>query len=420
MIEGRTAERLSGRLGELQPELDELVSELIAIDSQIPPYSNEQAIVAFLRQYADGHGLGAGRTLAKDPGRPNLVIRIESGRPGPVLGLCGHVDTKPVGSAAGQWRTDPFTATNLDGMIFGLGTSDMKAAVAAMVISARALRDVEAITAGALELILVADEEAGATYGSRWLAPRLGYLDACVIGEPSGWERDWQGLHLISRGLSCVRIQVAGTQRHSSLSDRLPSTNAALQMARLMTEMNDTLTLTYPRQPFDELRPTVNIGVLVQGGVFFGVVPGEATFGCDIRTVPGMTQEQLAADLQVWLQETCQKLGVEAALTFEPGLTWIDSSTIQADERIVQAAQEACTLSLGTPPALSFFPGTTDAPWFSREGIPTIPSLGPGVLTYCHGPNEAVSARSVHEAASIYAHLAASFLMPQSSSTIRA
>lgn len=409
------AQRLSDRLRELEPDLDQLVTDLISIDSQIPPYSDEQAIVAFLRQYLDGHGLGAGTVLAKDPSRPNLVVRIGSGRPGPVLGLCGHVDTKPVGNAADQWRTDPFAATDIEGMIFGLGASDMKAAVSAMVIAARALHDVGAISAGALELILVADEEAGATHGSKWLAPSLGHLDACVIGEPSGWERDWQGLHVISRGLSCFRVRVAGTQRHSSLSDRLPSTNASLQLARLMIEMTDTLTLSYPRQPFEDLRPTVNVGVLVQGGVFFGVVPGEATFGCDIRTVPGMTQEQLGADLEAWLGKSCEQLGVEAELAFEPGLTWIDPSTVGAGEQIVRAAQEACTRSLGAAPPLSFFPGTTDAPWFSREGIPTIPSLGPGVLTYCHGPNEAVSARSVHEAASIYAHLAAGFLAPSSS-----
>lgn len=407
-------QRLSERLHGLQPDLDHLVTDLVAIDSQIPPYSDEQAIVDFLRQYLDGHGLGTGAVLAKDPSRPNLVVRIESGRAGPVLGLCGHVDTKPVGDAAEQWRTDPFAATDIGGMIYGLGASDMKAAVAAMVIAARALHDVGAIGAGALELILVADEEAGATYGSKWLAPRLGHLDACVIGEPSGWERDWQGLHVISRGLSCFRVRVAGTQRHSSLSDRLPSTNASLQLARLMIEMSETLSLSYPRQPFEDLRPTVNAGVLVQGGVFFGVVPGEATFGCDIRTVPGMTHQQLADDLEAWLGDATARLGVDAELVFEPGLTWIDPSTVGADEPVVRAAQEACGRSLRTAPPLSFFPGTTDAPWFAREGIPTIPSLGPGILTYCHGPNEAVSRRSVHEAASIYAHLAADFLAPSS------
>lgn len=414
------AARISNRLAELRPDLDELVTRLIAIDSQIPPFSDERAIVSFLRDYTNSHGLGAGEVESKDPNRPNLVIRVDSGRPGPILGLCGHVDTKPVGDAADQWRSDPFVATHNDGMVYGLGASDMKAAVAAMVISARALHDLDAMSAGALELILVADEEAGAAYGSKWLAPRLRHLDACVIGEPSGWARDWQGLHLISRGLSCFRVRVAGTQRHSSLSDRLPSTNASLQLARLMLDMGQTLTLSHPRQPFEDLRPTVNVGVLVDGGVFFGVTPGEATFGCDVRTVPGMTHDQLADDLDTWLRRARETMGIDAELAFEPGLSWIDASMIPADAPVVRAAGEACARTLGDTPPLSFFPGTTDAPWFTREGIPTIPSLGPGILTYCHGPNEAVSERSIHQAASIYAHLAAEFLGSQSSNTTRA
>ncbi|QGN34319.1 M20 family metallopeptidase [Microlunatus sp. Gsoil 973] len=419
MINGPT-DQLADRLDQLRPDLDQLVAELIAINSQIPPHGDEQAIVEFLREYLHGHGLGAGTVLSKEPSRPNLVLRIQGDQPGPVLGLCGHVDTKPVGDAAEQWRTEPLVATDVDGMIFGLGASDMKAAVAAMVTAARAAHDVGAINKGALELILVADEEAGATYGSRWLAPQLSDLDACVIGEPSGWERDWQGLHLISRGLSCFRIRVAGTQRHSSLSDRLPSINASLQLARLMIEMNESMRLSYPKQLFGELRPTVNPGVLLHGGVFFGVVPGEATFGCDVRTVPGMTYEQLSDDLRRWLRRASERLGIDAELEFEPGLTWIDPSTVPAESPIVRAAQRACRRALGEAPPLSFFPGTTDAPWFTAAGVPTIPSLGPGILTYCHGPNEAVSARSVHQAAAIYAHLVADFLGDQSSSTIMA
>jgi acetylornithine deacetylase/succinyl-diaminopimelate desuccinylase-like protein len=404
-----TTEELAGRVRDLEGDLLELVSQLIAIDSQIPPYGDERAIVGFLQSYFAKHGLGSGTVLAKDPDRPNLVLRLEGDPSGPTLGLCGHVDTKPVGAAADQWRTDPFSVTHVDGMLYGLGTSDMKAAVAAMIIAARAGRDVDAFTGGSLELVLVADEEAGATYGAQWLAPQLRHLDACLIGEPSGWERDWQGLHLVSRGLSCFRIRVAGTQRHSSLSDRLPSTNACLEMARLMTEMGEELRLTYPGQVFADLQPTVNTGVLVDGGVSFGVVPGEASFGCEVRAVPGMSVEQLAADVRGWLDKAHADWGVEATLTFEPGLTWIDPSEVAADAAVVQAAQAGCAIALESPPPLSFFPGTTDAPWFTAQGIPTIPSLGPGILTYCHGPNEAVSVRSVKEAAAVYAHTATAF-----------
>ncbi|HIT76372.1 MAG TPA: M20/M25/M40 family metallo-hydrolase [Candidatus Avipropionibacterium avicola] len=403
-------DRLSARVEELEPELDALVADLVAIDSQIPPYADERAVVAHLRQQGEARGLGAGEVMAAAPERPNLVLRVDGNPDGRRLGLCGHVDTKPVGDAAHLWRTDPLVATEIDGMLYGLGTSDMKAAVAAMVIAAQACVEAGITEHGSLELALVADEEAGAQFGSKWLAPQLTHWDGCLIGEPSGWERDWQGLHLVSRGLSCFRITVLGTQRHSSLSDRLPAVNASMQLATLMSRMPSDLVITHPSQQFDDLRPTVNPGVMINGGVYYGVVPGEAMFACDIRAVPGMTLESLTEDLHAWLERAEQELGIEARLEFEPDLTWIDPSVIAADDPLVVAAQDGCARVLADPPPLSFFPGTTDAPWFSAAGVPTIPSLGPGILTYCHGPNEAVSVESVRQAAHLYAHTIVSYL----------
>lgn len=62
---------------------------------------------------------------------------------------------------------------------------------------------------------------------------------------------------------------------------------------------------------------------------------------------------------------------------------------------------------LDETPSLGVFPGATDAPWFERAGIPTLPSFGPGILTHCHGPNEYVELERVHEAARMYARIAA-------------
>ena len=400
-------ERLSAR----RVSLETLVEDLVAINSQIPPYGDEREIASFLRGVAVGLGLPEPEILAKDPARPNLVIRIPGEGGGPTLALNGHIDTKPVGDAADQWTTDPLVATRVGERMYGLGVSDMKGAVACMIHAAAAIRDAGVRLKGDLVLIFVADEEAGAFYGSRFVAPLVkDDIDACLIGEPSGWTRDWEGLHVISRGICCFEVHVRGTQMHSSLSDRMPSVNSNLEMARIMLGMRDQLAMAPLQHSVGQLHPTLNVGVLARGGVFYGVVPGESMFACDLRTLPGMSEDDVVAMLDSWASAQSVPDGLPSVrVQFDPVLRWIAPSEISVMHPLVRAAQDAVDAVLAEPPTPSMFPGTTDAPWFSEEGIPTIPSLGPGILTYCHGPNEYVTVESLHEAARIYARTALSF-----------
>jgi acetylornithine deacetylase/succinyl-diaminopimelate desuccinylase-like protein len=389
-----------------------LVADLVACDSQIPPFSDERAVAGLVRDRMEALGLGRGEVVAADPDRPNVVVRIAGSGGGPTLMLNGHLDTKPVGGARSEWDSDPLTPDVRDGRLYGLGAADMKAAVAAMVMAAAALGATGPL-AGDLVLAFVADEEAGATLGAKFLAPRLERIDAALVGEPSGWDHDWQGLHLVSRGLCCFRVRVRGTQMHSSLSDRMPSVNASRTMAELMVAIERELELDREPHPLGGVGPTLNVGVLVEGGVFFGVVPGHAEFACDLRTLPGMSEEDVHAALEHWLERRrAADPKLDAEIAYEPGLSWIPASEIARDHPLVHAAQDAAAHVLGAAPPLSVFPGACDAPWFAGAGIPTIPSFGPGVLTCCHGPNEHVELDRVQEAARIYAHTAAAFCGP--------
>ena len=396
-------------LADHREALISLVADLVAIDSQIPPHADERAIVAFLRDRMADLGLSRGEVIAARPDRPNLVTRLAGTGGGPTLMLNGHLDTKPVGDARDQWLSDPLTAEVRDGQLFGLGSADMKAAVAAMVFAAAAIHATSRL-AGDLVLAFVADEEAGANLGAKFLAPRLQGIDAVLIGEPSGWERDWQGLHLVSRGICCFRVTVRGTQMHSSLSDRTPSVNAARVMAALLVDIEDQLELDFQPHPLGLAGPTLNVGVLVEAGVFFGVVPGHAQFACDLRTVPGMTEAGVRASIDAWLAaRRAADPTLVVDVTYEPDLAWLPPSEIAADHPLVAATQAAARRVLGTSPPLTVFPGGCDAPWFTAAGMPTIPSFGPGLLTCCHGPNERVDLERVYEAARIYAHTAAGF-----------
>jgi acetylornithine deacetylase/succinyl-diaminopimelate desuccinylase-like protein len=404
---GRAAGQADAILEEKRADLEALVAALVGINSQIPPHGDEREIADFLTGEMEQLGLPRAETHARTPARPNLLVRIPGTGGGRTLLLNGHIDTKPVGDARDLWRTDPLVATRIGPNLFGLGIADMKAAVACMIYAAQAVREAGVQLKGDLLLAFVADEEAGAEFGARYLAPQLrGAADACLIGEPSGWERDWQGLHLISRGLSAFQVRVTGTQMHSSLSDRMPSVNANVEMARLVLKLRADFAAAFPATAADGAAPTFNVAVTTRGGVFYGVVPGDAAFGCDLRTVPGMSEASVRSFFDGWAAEQTRVGPAPVRIEYDEVLHWIPSSQIDPAHALVAAARQACTAVLGQAPPPAAFPGATDAPWFDAAGIPTLPSLGPGILTHCHGPNEFVAAQAVHEAARIYARIA--------------
>jgi len=400
-------------LSSQEDELLGFTQSLIATPSPNPP-GDERAVAELILDRLQALGLKGAEIAAKDPRRPNIIFRLPGGG-GPGLALSGHLDTKPVGDQS-RWRVDPYAARIIDGQLYGLGCGDMKAALAAMVYAAAALKKVRAPLAGDLWLVLTADEEAGSAYGVDYLVEQnLVQAGAVILGEPCGISREWEYLCLLSRGNCCFKIKTKGTQMHSSISDLLPSVNASLKMARVMTRMAEDLLprLNYRPHPLCPQGPTLNIGVMVRGGVYYGVYPGEAEFACDLRTLPGMTQDQVREAVQGWLHELRQEdPELEVALEFEPPpLGWIEPSEIPAAHPLVPVLLRAATEVLDRAPALGSIPGTTDAPKFqSGLGLPTVPAFGPGLLPLAHGPNERISIKSPGQAARIYALAALYFL----------
>jgi acetylornithine deacetylase len=292
----------------------------------------------------------------------------------------------------------------------------MKAAIAAMIYAAAALHASRVPLDGNLLLAFTADEEAGSTFGADYLVEeRLVRADAAVLGEPAGIHDEWEYICLISRGNCCFRIKVRGTQMHSSISDLLPSVNASSKMAYVLRRMQKDLPsrIQYTPHPLCPQGPTLNVGVMVKGGVFYGVYPGYAEFACDLRTLPGMSQEGVRRDIEAYLNELQREDSeLNVQLEFEPlPLGWIEPSEIPADHPLVVAMQNAAEQVLGASPPFGAIPGTTDAPKLQFGlGIPTIPAFGPGRLPLAHSPNECISMDSPLQAAKIYALCALNYL----------
>lgn len=388
-----------------EQDLIDFTCALIASPSMTPP-GDERIMADTMLKEMSALGLAEIEVKKKKAERPNILCRLRGKSEGPVLLYNGHLDTKPIGDRA-AWRTDPLKGTLVGDRLYGLGVGDVKAADAAMVYAAAALLAADVPLAGDLLLCFSADEEGGSEYGAEYLVRNdLVRADYAILGEPSGVLDEWENICIVSRGIACCRIKVYGTQMHSSISDIVPSINASEKMAGVLSRVREGLQVHHLPHPFCPSGVTVNAGVSVTGGVFWGVYPGYAEFGMDIRTVPGMTREGLEGDIQGFLDGLRGEdpdLNVE--LEFEPSpRDWMAATEIEADSPVVKAMQRATERVFGEALPLGTFPAATDASRFQTlGGIPTIPALGPGCLARAHSPNEFIALDSILKAAKIYA-----------------
>ena len=406
---------VSGALNDARSWLNAREGEVIALTSALiaAPTPNlpgdETAAAEVIERAITHYNLPAPRILAEQPHRPNLIVRIDGARPGPHLAICGHLDTKPVGDAADEWRTDPFEPVIDGDRLYGLGSTDMKGACAAMILAGAAFQQVADRAAGSLSLIFTADEEYGSYYGAGYLTRQKAIeADEILLGEPAGVLEDWDAIRVVSRGVSGFRVVVKGTQTHSSISDQLPTVNAVEAMANVLVALRRDLKLRYPEHPLCPTGPTINLGVKTLGGVGYGVLPGHAEFWSDIRTIPGMTQEEMAEDIETALAEIRPLVpGAEVTWEFNPTLGWITPSEVLPGDPMVTAVELAARDVLGEAPPLKAFPGGTDAfPFHAQGGVPTLAAFGPGLLPPAHGPNEWISLRSLQQAPHIFASAA--------------
>ncbi len=281
-------------LAYLDTRHDQLIGflrELIATPS-ITIEMGERAIADLLIAHTRDLGLADPETAYKSPDHPNLLYRLAGADPGPTLILNAHFDTQPVGDGA-AWSRDPFGAQIEGDRLYGLGSSDMKGAVAAMVYAFAALTEAGAPRRGKLILALVANEEDGGAYGADWLAREYGLTgDACVVGEPSGVHQEWEGIYNAQRGQSAVWVRTTGRQMHSGVAHAFGAVNAAVHMARVIDALDRELVITSAADP-EGARANPTLGVLVRCGDAWGINPGVAEFGVDVRTVPGMVRDDV-------------------------------------------------------------------------------------------------------------------------------
>jgi acetylornithine deacetylase/succinyl-diaminopimelate desuccinylase-like protein len=154
---------------ELEAEAIRICQELIRIPSVNfgEGRGDEKAVAEYVvAQLAE---VGISSTIFESaPNRCNVIAHLESTHPErPGLVVHGHLDVVP--AMAEDWSVDPFGGILKDGFIWGRGAVDMKNMDAMIIAVVRQWARVGYKPPRPITLAFFADEEAGSSYGSRWM-----------------------------------------------------------------------------------------------------------------------------------------------------------------------------------------------------------------------------------------------------------
>lgn len=371
----------------------ELLRDLVAQPTINPP-GNEENAAQVLEAFFRAHDLSVER-YEVEPGRPNLLCKVEGRRAGRSILLTSHMDVVAPGRLD-LWTHDPFEPYIEEGRLYGRGSCDAKASLAAMATAVVRLARDRQFDGRVLFGAAMGEEITG--IGSQRMAETGHIGDAVVVGEPTNLQ-----VMTAHKGRVEVHLEVPGRAAHASQPHRSinPIPRAANVIQRLTPFCKEVSRRTHPL-----LGTSSFVFTILHAGEKQNVIPDSCRIGMDYRVVPPWTQEQVMEELEDVMKRLSQELGYEIRSTYRP--LGRPAST-PLEEPIVQAALKAVQSNGIDQEAPTGFTACCDMHHFRAVGAPTI-ILGPGRLEQAHTTDEFVGIEQVIRGAQIYHDLALEFL----------
>jgi acetylornithine deacetylase len=358
----------------------------------VPGASGEADIARHLAEICGNLGMSSKVEMA-GPGRPNVIAVLPGAAPrrGRSLMINGHTDT--VGDAGMKAPFEPRVERD---RLYGRGSNDMKAGLAAMLGAVAAVRAAGVRPLGDVVLTFVADEEY-LSVGTEAVA-RAYRADAAIITEPSHLR-----LRITHKGFVWAKIRTQGRAAHGS--DFAAGVDAIFHMGRVLAAIEHLEKEVFPKREHPLLGRASVHAALIEGGEGLSTYPPSCTLQIERRTLPGETDATVRAELEEILARcsredssfrgTVELMGAREPLQVDPTAEIV---------RVVDAAAEAV---LGARPEHVGGAGWTDAALLAAAGIPTViygPTGAGG-----HSAVEYVEIPSVVDCAKVLAHVITTF-----------
>jgi succinyl-diaminopimelate desuccinylase len=308
----------------------------------------------------------------------------------PVFAFAGHTDVVPTGPVE-EWDSDPFIPEVRDGLLFGRGTADMKAGIAAMVTACERFVADHSDHFGSIAFLITSDEEGPAKNGTvkviETLETRGEKIKWALVGEPSSTEHLGDIVKNGRRGSLGAVLTVRGIQGHVAypqLADN-PIHKVLPALNQLCAVHWDDGNEFFPPTSFQ-------ISNIHSGTGVTNVIPGHIEVTFNLRYSTELDHHQIIRTSEAIFEQHGLDYDVDWNLSGLPFLTSAGS--------LVDAAKQSIKQVTGIDTELSTAGGTSDGRFIAPTGAQVL-ELGP-VNATIHQINEHVRVSDVDQLSDVY------------------
>jgi acetylornithine deacetylase len=376
--------------------LIEALSELVRIPSINPdlvPGANGEAEIA--QAIATRLRKTPGITVELQEvvsGRPNVIANVGTGQ-GRTLMLNGHTDTVTI-----EGMAEPFSARVDGNRLYGRGASDMKAALAGMIVLLEEVARAGDFP-GKIVATFVVDEEY-ASIGTQAICDQIERWqpDAALVLEATQLQ-----IGIAHKGFVWAEIDTHGFAAHGSRWQ--DGVDAITHMGRVLSGLDELSQglLNLPGHP--RLGPPSIHASLISGGQELSSYPASCHLEVERRTIPGENVEEVRTELQSILNRL-EEADDRFSATLKMGLVR-HAFEVGEDAPIVQAVLAASQQVLNLTPEFGGSAGWMDSALLAAAGVPTA-IYGPGGFGE-HGFEEWADLDILEKFANVLARIAYDF-----------
>jgi putative selenium metabolism hydrolase len=334
-------------------------------------------------------------------GLGNVIGRIGSGPR--VIAFDAHIDTVYPGEMS-LWKTDPFSAEVIDGMVIGRGSVDQESGMASMVTAGRIIKDLKLNDKFSIYFTgTVMEEDCDGLCWQYLIKEEKLVPELVVITEPTNLN-----IYRGHRGRMEMMVHIKGLSCHGSAPER--GDNAIYKISRIALEIEKL----HDRLKDDDFLGKGSVAVTQ---VFFSspsqcAVPDAASIQLDRRLTYGETRESAVLEVQEAARLAGYPDAVVEVLRYEeaaytglvyPTEKYFPTWVLPVDSHWLKTAEHSYEHVLGRKPLVDKWTFSTNG--VAIMGMHNIPclGLGPGNEIYAHAPNEACPVEHLTQAAAFYA-----------------